>query len=57
MRKLVKPSHDDPHHSVDLFDADRLNDFGYMYCVAPAILASQVNYYWERYIQSFSDES
>lgn len=49
MRKLVMPAHDDPHHSVDLFDADRRNQFGETYCIAPAILPSQVAQEWDRY--------
>ena len=51
MRKLIKPAYDDPHNSVDLFDADRRNDFGEMYCVAPAILYSQVKEEWARYVK------
>lgn len=53
-RKIIKRAYDDPHNSIDLFDADRLNEFGEMYCVAPAILISQVKskklgYYNGRY--------
>ena len=51
-RKLVKPAHDDPNNSVDLFDADRRNEFGEMYCVAPAILHQQVNNYWIGYLKN-----
>jgi len=49
MKKVVKPAFGDPRHSVDLFDADRKNDRGEMYCVAPAILWSRVREEWERY--------
>lgn len=51
MKQLIKPAHDDSSNSVDLFDADRMNDFGDMYCVAPAILRSQVNDHWNRYVE------
>ena len=46
---LVKPAREDPQNSVDLFDADRKNDFGETYCVAPAILRSEVAERWIRY--------
>lgn len=52
MRKLVRPAHGDPHNSVDLFDADRKNQWGEMYCVAPAILSSQIESEWARYSRS-----
>ena len=38
MKKLVKPAYEDPHHSVDVFDADRHNQWGDLYCVAPGDL-------------------
>ena len=50
MTKLVRPAHDDPHHSVDLFDADRRNRWGGLFCVAPAILPSQVEAAWRDYL-------
>ena len=50
MRKLIKPAHDDPDNSVDLFDSGRLNDFGEMYCVKAAILYCQVEEYWQEYV-------
>jgi len=56
VRKLVKPSHSDPHTSVDLFDADRKNDFGETYCVAPAILDNQVDEHWKWYLKQRIDE-
>lgn len=55
MRKLIKPAFDDPHNSVDLFDADRVNDFGEMYCVRPAILYSEVKMYWNWYVMEQAD--
>jgi hypothetical protein len=51
MTKIVKPAFDDPQNSVDLFDGDRRNEFGEMYCVAPAILYCQVNDEWSRYVR------
>ena len=49
MRRLVKPAYEDRENSVDLFDADRRNEFGEMYCVAPAIIYREVTEYWDRY--------
>lgn len=49
MRRLILRSQSDPHNSVDVFDADRTNEFGEPYCVAPAILLRQVDEYWSRY--------
>ena len=57
MRKLVKPAYMDPHNSVDLMDADRTNDFSEMFCVAPAILWSQVEWEWKRYVQEEAAKS
>lgn len=59
MRKCVKPSISDPEHSVDLFDEDRINEYGDMLCVAPAILPEQADKYWNDYVKiswCFSDE-
>jgi len=56
MRKLVKSARVDPKNSVDLFDADRQNEFGEMYCVAPAILPQQVNNYWLGYIKNKGED-
>jgi len=50
-RKLINPAYEAPENSVDLFDADRKNEFGEMYCVAVAILHSQVGRYWKRYLK------
>ena len=49
-RKLVKESVNDPENSVSLFDANRLNELGEMYCVAPDILYEQVDYFWGYYL-------
>lgn len=52
MRKVVKPAHCDPENSVDLFDGDRKNEFGQMYCIAPGITSGeQVRNYWLGYIK------
>jgi hypothetical protein len=37
--------------SVSLFDADRKNEFGKMYCIASGILQSEVDWYWNLYIK------
>jgi hypothetical protein len=50
MKKFVKPAFEDPDNSVDLFDSDRKNIFGGMYCVAPAILPRDINLVWNNYI-------
>ncbi len=55
-RKLIKPAYDDPHNSIDLFDADRKNEFGEMYCVRPAILYSQADEYWTDYLKEIAVE-
>ena len=52
MKKLVKRSYMDSRNSVDLFDADRKNSIGDMYCVSPAILLHQIDKEWKRYIDS-----
>ena len=50
MRKVVKTAYCDPDNSVDLFDGDRVNEFGHIFCVAPAILRSEVDSIWKRYV-------
>jgi len=47
--KRVWPTFEDPDNSVDLFDANRANQFGGQHCVAPAILESQVEGEWIAY--------
>lgn len=56
MKMMIRPSHDDPHNSVDLFDRDRRNQWGEFWCVAPAILYSQVKEEWRRYEQECKDQ-
>ena len=51
MKKVIKPSVSDPVNSVDLFDGDRVNEFGRMYCVSPALLDYQANAEWESYVK------
>lgn len=48
--KLVRVSTSAPH-SVDLFDKTRNNQQGEMWCVAPGILRSNVDEYWEKYLE------
>lgn len=52
MKKVIKPAFMDPRNSVDLFDADRRNEFGEMFCVAPAILLHEVKEQWELYCKA-----
>lgn len=52
MRKLIKPAYEDPDNSVDLFDADRKNEFGEKYCVAPAILLREADGIWNDYLMA-----
>ena len=49
MKKIVKPAYDDPNNSVDLFDGDRMNQWGEIFCIAPAILRSEIDFCWKRY--------
>ena len=51
MKKMVRAAREDQTYSVDLFDAERMNHWGEPYCVAPAILPSQVEQAWEDYLQ------
>jgi hypothetical protein len=53
--RVIKPAYEDPHNSVDVFDKDRVNDFGDMYCVAPAVLPEQANEEWGRYLKETED--
>jgi hypothetical protein len=52
---MVQPAIADPDNSVDLFDRDRVNEFGGPLCVAPAILCEQVDEYWEFYLKSLEE--
>jgi len=56
MKKIIKPAYEDPDNSVDLFDADRLNEWGEMYCVAPSILPVQVEQAWDQYAEYRAEE-
>ena len=56
MKLVVKPSHEDQSNSVDVFDADRVNEFGGMYCVAPAIHFDQVDDAWDKYTEYRAEE-
>lgn len=52
MKKIIKPAFEDPCNSVDLFDSDRENDFGEMFCIAPSILSSQIDFEWKQYVDN-----
>ena len=57
MRKLIRPAHCDPDNSVDLFDADRRNDFDELYCIEPGILREEVPGYWDDYVRHMAREA
>ncbi len=50
MKKRIRPAYEDSINSVDLFDIHRSNESNEMFCVAAAILPSQVDYEWENYV-------
>ena len=50
MKKYVKICSYDSN-SVSLFDKDRKNEFGEMYCVAPAILENEIEDCWNEYVK------
>lgn len=52
----IKPAKDDPKNSVDLFDTDRRNEWGEIYCVAPCILYFQVAERWQEYLSEINKE-
>lgn len=51
MKKIIKPSHIDSENSVDLFDGDRLNAYGGVYCVAVSIRDIDVEPLWNAYVK------
>lgn len=53
----VEPAHEDPENSVDLFDAKRRNENGELFCVAAAILPSQIEKEWSNYVQAVYERS
>jgi hypothetical protein len=55
-KKLVRTAKMDPQNSVSLFDRNRRNEFGELYCVACAILRSEVDWYWEQYVDLLHDK-
>lgn len=57
MKKVIKPSKSDPENSVDLFDADRENEFGEMFCVNPGILPEDADAYWTYYMNNPSKKA
>lgn len=54
-KKIVHESAMDPVKSVDLFDGNRTNFYGGMYCVAAGILPSEVETYWQEYVQALNN--
>jgi len=55
-RMLVAPAFEELENSVDVFDADRKNSFGGLYCVAAVILLSQVEQAWDQYAEYRAEE-
>lgn len=53
----VRISVNNPENSVSLFDLNRKNDFGELYCVAPDILESQVEEFWSEYIHQLTEKA
>lgn len=58
MRKVIKPCSYGPN-SVSVFDADRTNEYGEMYCVASGVMrdSDQANtqgseFHWVSYVHS-----
>lgn len=49
MKCIIKQSNSDPN-SVDIFDLDKRNETGGMFCVAAAILPEQVPEHWIEYV-------
>ena len=55
-RKKIKPAYQDPKNSIDLFDADRLNDDkNGLYCVARSILLVEVPDCWQDYLYELTE--
>lgn len=54
--KEVRESINDPDNSVSLFDSNRRNQYGEMYCVEPDILVSQVDEFWGIYIKGLEND-
>ena len=50
-KKGIRFSHNDPENSISLFDLNRINDFGELYCVQPDIIEEQVDYFWKLYLE------
>lgn len=54
-KQLTRPAAADPFKSVSLFDANRENEWGEMYCVAPSILQSEVDEHWNAYLAGWNE--
>jgi len=52
MKCIIKPSASDLKNSVDVFDLDKRNKEGGMFCVAAAILPEQAKEYWKEYVKA-----
>ena len=50
--RVVRPAIDDPVNSVSVLDGGRLMASGKHFCVAPAIVPSQVDDAWNRYLEN-----
>ena len=51
MRRVIYPCVYDPTRSVSVFDGDRKNQFGEMYCVADGISPEEVERVWQEYVK------
>jgi len=54
MRRVIYPCVFDPARTVSVFDADRTNQFGEMYCVADGIAPEEVDQRWKEYVRTSS---
>jgi len=55
-KQLVRPAVADPDNSVDLFDSTRANPAGTAFCVAAAIMRSDVQRYWQEYLRTYPQD-
>ena len=51
MRRVIYPCVFDPARTVAIYDADRVNAYGEMYCVADGIAPDEVDQYWGEYVK------
>ena len=57
MKKVIYPTTVDSDNSVDLYDGDRKNEFGKMWCVASAISPRQIDKYWDWYVKDMKQRT